>query len=194
LGKLLIFPRAKASTAPRLRSIRRRRRAFPRRRRDGLLCPGRTASRRRLRPAPHLRAALKGRLAPPGPSPNSLPEPRPALAALGARPVGAVLGGAEPGDAGDSGQGGELAQGGAVHEGDQGLPAVRILPHRRADPPLTGRALRDTRRARQRGAPAGTQGVFQLAHLPAALHRRRVLWRMRHHRWYVCFSRFTKIQ
>lgn len=106
---------------------------------------------------------------------------------LGARAVGAVpCGGggwrAGAGDEGDAGQGGGVAQGGAVHEGDQGLPAVRILPHGGADTPVAGRALRDARRARQRGAPPGAQGVLQLAHLPAALHRRRVLRRMRHHR------------
>jgi len=62
---------------------------------------------------------------------------------------------------------------------------VRILPHRRADPAIARRSLRDALRARQRGPPPGAQGVLQLAHLPAALHRRRVLRRMRHHRWYM---------
>jgi hypothetical protein len=180
LENLLILPRAQVQhhdhdSVPSVAA------GFSRRHRDVHLRPGRTASLRRLPPGPHLRAsaALKGHLALLGSSPDSAPEPR---------PVGVVPSGAEPGDARDAGQGGGVAQGFAVHEGDQGLPAVRVLPHRRADPPLARRALRDARRAHERGAPAGAQGLLQLAHLPAALHRRRVLWRMRHHRWYVMYA------
>ena len=151
--------------------------------RDGRLRHGREASRwGRRRPAPAASAAAnrQGGLAAPDPCSGPAPRSRAgrAGAAAGARPVGAVPGGAEPGDAGDAGQGRGVQQGGAVHEGHQGLPAVRLLPHRRADPALARRALRHARRARQRGAPAGAQGVLQLAHLPAALHRRRVLRRM----------------
>jgi hypothetical protein len=121
--------------------------------RDGRLRPGREVSRPGRNPYPALCASAdrQGLLAPPGSS-CSGPAPRSradrASAAASAQPVGAVPGGAEPGDAGDAGQGRGVQQGVAIHEGHQGLSAVRLLPHRRADPALARRALRDARRAR----------------------------------------------
>ena len=71
-----------------------------------------------------------------------------------------------------------------LHQGHQAVPPVRLQQHRGADPELHGRGLRDGQRAGGRAAAQRHEGVLAVAHLPPGLHRRRVLWRRRHHdRW-----------
>ena len=67
-----------------------------------------------------------------------------------------------------------------VHEGHAGRAAVRVQQHGGADPQLPRRGVRDEERVGLRGAPERHQGVQQLAHDPAGVHRRRVRWRVRH--------------
>ena len=73
--------------------------------------------------------------------------------------------------------------GAAVHEGDAGDAALRLLDARRTDARLArGLLRRDRRAAGARAAAPGDRGDLRLAHLPAALPEWRAAGRGRHRR------------
>lgn len=74
---------------------------------------------------------------------------------------------------------------GALHQGQQALPAVRPQHHMRADPEPDGVPPRDGQHPGGRVAAARAEALRRLAHFPPALHRRRIIRWLRQYHWSV---------